>query len=120
MYHRTFVWFLGAGLMAGAVFAAEPQGLPGENPNPIHLVRRPVEPLSAMATDPVEPDRRNGRLCRPPRFSGLSSGKRLRQFIPIAASRLGVASAGGSRVPSRGCFLSSHSLPNSKFWEDAR
>jgi cytochrome c peroxidase len=49
MYHRTFVWLLGAGLVAGAAFAAEPQGLPGENPNPIHLVRRPVEPLSAMA-----------------------------------------------------------------------
>jgi hypothetical protein len=25
MLHRTIVWFLGAGLMAGAVFAAEPQ-----------------------------------------------------------------------------------------------
>ena len=49
MYRRTFVWLLGAGLVAGAAFAAEPQGLPGENPNPIHLVRRPVEPLSAMA-----------------------------------------------------------------------
>jgi cytochrome c peroxidase len=46
MSHRTFVCFLGAGLMAGAVFAAEPQTLPGENPNPI---RRPVEPLSFMA-----------------------------------------------------------------------
>jgi cytochrome c peroxidase len=50
MYRRTFVWLLGTGLMAGAVFAAEPQGLPGENPHPIHLVRRPVAPLSAMAT----------------------------------------------------------------------
>jgi cytochrome c peroxidase len=50
MYRRTLVWLLGAGLMAGAVSAAaEPKGLPGENPNPIHLVRRPVEPLSAMA-----------------------------------------------------------------------
>src|SRR5271169_2555059 len=49
MYRRTFVWLLGAGLMAGAVFAAEPKGLPGENPSPIHLVRRPVAPLSAMA-----------------------------------------------------------------------
>jgi cytochrome c peroxidase len=49
MLHRTIVWFLGAGLMAGAVFAAEPQTLPGENPNPVHLIRRPVEPLSAMA-----------------------------------------------------------------------
>jgi cytochrome c peroxidase len=49
MYHRTIVWFLGAGLLAGAVFAAEPQTLPGENPNPIRLVRPPVQPLSAMA-----------------------------------------------------------------------
>jgi cytochrome c peroxidase len=49
MLHRTIVWFLGAGLMAGAVFAAEPQTLPGENPNPVHLIHRPVEPLSAMA-----------------------------------------------------------------------
>lgn len=49
MLHRTIVWFLGAGLLAGAVFAAEPQTLPGENPHPIHLIRRPVEPLSAMA-----------------------------------------------------------------------
>jgi cytochrome c peroxidase len=49
MFNRTIVWFLGAGLLAGAVFAAEPQKLPGENPNPIHLNRRPVAPLSAMA-----------------------------------------------------------------------
>src|SRR5580658_2059879 len=49
MLHRTIVWLLGAGLMAGAVFAAEPQNLPGENPNLVHLIRRPVEPLSAMA-----------------------------------------------------------------------
>jgi cytochrome c peroxidase len=49
MFNRTIVWFLGAGFMAGAVFAAEPQTLPGENPNPIHLTRRPVEPLSVMA-----------------------------------------------------------------------
>jgi cytochrome c peroxidase len=49
MFNRTIVWFLGVGLMAGAVFAAEPQKLPGENPNPIHLIRAPVEPLSAMA-----------------------------------------------------------------------
>jgi len=49
MYYRTIVWFLGAGLMAGAVFAAEPQTSPGENPKPIHLIRRPVEPFSAMA-----------------------------------------------------------------------
>jgi cytochrome c peroxidase len=49
MLHRTIVWLLGAGLMAGAVFAAEPQKLPGENPNPVHLVRHPVQPLSAMA-----------------------------------------------------------------------
>jgi cytochrome c peroxidase len=49
MLHRTIVWSLGAGLLAGAVFAAEPQILPGENPNPAHLIRRPVEPLSAMA-----------------------------------------------------------------------
>src|SRR5271167_4751534 len=49
MLHRTIVCLLGAGLMAGAVFAAEPQKLPGENPNPIHLIRPPVQPLSAMA-----------------------------------------------------------------------
>jgi cytochrome c peroxidase len=49
MYRRTFVWLLGAGLVTGAVFAAEPQGLPGENPHPIALVRRPAAPLSAMA-----------------------------------------------------------------------
>src|ERR1700728_593485 len=49
MLHRTIVWSLGAGLLAGAVFAAEPQILPGENPNPIHLVHRPAAPLSAMA-----------------------------------------------------------------------
>ncbi len=49
MVHRTIVWFLGAGLLAGAVFAAEPQTPSGENPNPVHLVRRPVRPLSIMA-----------------------------------------------------------------------
>jgi cytochrome c peroxidase len=49
MYNRTIVWFLGAGLMAGAVFAAEPQNLPGANPNPVHLIHPPVQPLSAMA-----------------------------------------------------------------------
>jgi cytochrome c peroxidase len=48
MHHRTIVWFLGAGLLAGAVFAAEPKGLPGENPNPVHLNRPPVQPFSAM------------------------------------------------------------------------
>src|SRR5579863_8948329 len=50
MHHRTIVWSLGAGLLAGAVFAAEPQTTqPGENPNPVRLVRRPAQPLSAMA-----------------------------------------------------------------------
>src|SRR5215475_12603681 len=49
MFNRTIVWFLGAGLMAGAVFAAEPQNLPGANPNPVHLIHPPVQPLSAMA-----------------------------------------------------------------------
>jgi cytochrome c peroxidase len=49
MFNRTIVWFLGAGLMAGAVFAGEPQTLSGENPNPIRLIRPPVQPLSAMA-----------------------------------------------------------------------
>jgi cytochrome c peroxidase len=49
MYLRTAVCFLGAGVLAGAVFAAEPQTLSGENPNPIHLLRRPVQPLSTMA-----------------------------------------------------------------------
>jgi cytochrome c peroxidase len=50
MYHRTIVWFLGVNLLAGAVFAAEQQTLPGENPNPIHLVRQRVAPLSVMAS----------------------------------------------------------------------
>jgi cytochrome c peroxidase len=50
MQRRTSVWLLGAGLMAGAAFASDkPNGLPGENPNPIHLIRRPMAPLSAMA-----------------------------------------------------------------------
>jgi cytochrome c peroxidase len=49
MYRSTLVCFLGAGLLAGAVLADEPKGLPGENPNPIHLIRRPAAPLSAMA-----------------------------------------------------------------------
>ncbi len=44
-------WLLGAGLlcMAGAVSALEAQGVPGVNPNPIHLVRPHTAPLSAMA-----------------------------------------------------------------------
>ena len=50
MLRRTIVWSLGAGLLAGAVFAAEPQTQPGENPNPVRLFRRPVAPLSAMAS----------------------------------------------------------------------
>ena len=50
MQRRTSVWLLGAGLMAGAALASDkPNGLPGENPNPIHLIRRPMAPLSAMA-----------------------------------------------------------------------
>ena len=49
MFNRTIVWLIGAGLKAGVVFAAEPKGLPGENPHPIHLIRPPVQPLSAMA-----------------------------------------------------------------------
>ncbi|MBV8925042.1 MAG: cytochrome-c peroxidase, partial [Bradyrhizobium sp.] len=49
MFSRTIVWLLGAGLMAGAVFAAEPQTRGGENPHPVHLVRPAVQPLSAMA-----------------------------------------------------------------------
>ena len=55
MHSRT-LWLLGAGLLslAGAVFAVETQGLAeatpsGVNPNPVHLYRPPVEPLSAMA-----------------------------------------------------------------------
>jgi cytochrome c peroxidase len=55
MNSRT-LWLLGAGLLslAGAVFAVETQGLAeatpsGLNPNPVHLYRPPVEPLSAMA-----------------------------------------------------------------------
>jgi len=50
MYHRAIAWFVGASLVAGAVFAAEPQTSPGENPNPVHLIRRPVAPLSFMAS----------------------------------------------------------------------
>src|SRR5690349_24696403 len=50
MLNRTIVWFLGAGLMAGAVLAAEPQNLPGANPNPVHLIHPRVQPLSAMAS----------------------------------------------------------------------
>ena len=49
MLNRAIVWFLGAGLLAGSVFAAEPKGLSGENRNPIHLIRPPVQPFSAMA-----------------------------------------------------------------------
>lgn len=49
MLRRTIVWSLGAGLLAGAVFATESQTLPGANPKPVHLIRRPVAPLSAMA-----------------------------------------------------------------------
>jgi cytochrome c peroxidase len=56
MNGRT-LWLLGAGLlcMAGAVAAVETSGLPdakglaGTNPNPIHLMRPPVAPLSSMA-----------------------------------------------------------------------
>ncbi len=45
------LWLLGAGLLtlAGATVAAQPQGLPGENPHPIHLVRPRAVQLSAMA-----------------------------------------------------------------------
>ncbi|WP_298882680.1 cytochrome c peroxidase [uncultured Bradyrhizobium sp.] len=55
MHSRT-LWLLGAGplSLAGAVFAVETRGLAeaspsGLNPNPVHLYRSPVEPLSAMA-----------------------------------------------------------------------
>lgn len=55
MNSRT-LWLLGAGLLllAGAVFAAETQGFAeatpsGLNPNPVHLYRPPVAPLSSMA-----------------------------------------------------------------------
>jgi cytochrome c peroxidase len=45
------LWLVGAGLLAlaGATLAAQPQGSLGENPNPVHLVRPRVAPLSAMA-----------------------------------------------------------------------
>jgi cytochrome c peroxidase len=45
------LWLLGAGLLtlAGATLAAQPQGLPGENPHPVHLVRPRAAQLSAMA-----------------------------------------------------------------------
>ncbi len=50
MNGRT-LWLLGAGLlcMAGAGSAVETQRPPGENPNPIHLVRPRAAALSAMA-----------------------------------------------------------------------
>lgn len=45
------LWLLGAGLLtlAGAAVAAQPSGLPGENPHPVHLVRPRAASLSAMA-----------------------------------------------------------------------
>jgi cytochrome c peroxidase len=45
------LWLIGVGLifLAGAVSAFETQGLPGANPNPIHLMRPAVAPLSGMA-----------------------------------------------------------------------
>jgi cytochrome c peroxidase len=48
---RHPLWLIGAGLLmlVGAGFAAASQGMPGENPHPIHLIRPPVAPLSAMA-----------------------------------------------------------------------
>ena len=57
MYHRTIACFLGGCLLAGAVVAAEPQlssgqdgkVLPGENPKPVHMLRRAPQPLSALA-----------------------------------------------------------------------
>jgi cytochrome c peroxidase len=49
MLNRIIIWFLGAGLLAGAVFAAEPPKLPGQNPNPVQLNRPLPAPLSAMA-----------------------------------------------------------------------
>src|SRR5436305_688898 len=50
MLNRTVACLLGAGLLAGAVFAAEPQQTqPGENPKPVRLYRRAIQPLSAMA-----------------------------------------------------------------------
>jgi cytochrome c peroxidase len=54
--NSRILWLLGAGLLslAGVSFAGEmpdpPDAKPaGVNPNPIHLLRPPVEPLSAMA-----------------------------------------------------------------------
>ena len=46
-----YLSLLGAGLLtlAGAHLAAQSQGSLGENPNPVHLVRPRVAPLSAMA-----------------------------------------------------------------------
>src|ERR1700742_952891 len=49
MFNRTIVWFLGAGLMGGGGFPGRPQKLPGENPNPVHLIRPRVQQFSAMA-----------------------------------------------------------------------
>ena len=54
--NSRILWLLGVGLLflAGAVSAVETQGLPdaiaaGANPNPVHLRRPPVAPLSSMA-----------------------------------------------------------------------
>jgi cytochrome c peroxidase len=50
MQHSRIVWLLGAGLiLAGAAWRAYPLGAPGDNPHPIHLVRSPVAPFSAVA-----------------------------------------------------------------------
>lgn len=49
MRHPLALSLLGAGLLAGAVFAAEAPEPAGENAHPIHLLRPPAEPLSAMA-----------------------------------------------------------------------
>jgi cytochrome c peroxidase len=49
MFRRTILCLFGVGLLAGAVFATEPKGLFGENPNPIYLKRRIVAPLSLVA-----------------------------------------------------------------------
>src|ERR1700685_1608034 len=49
MHRSTLLWLFGAGLWAGAVFAAEPQGLPGGNPHTHTPVPRPVAHFSARA-----------------------------------------------------------------------
>ena len=79
-------WLLGAGLLslAGVSFAGEPPDRQdarpaGENPNPLHLMRPPVAPLSAMA--------QLGKLIFFDAIAVLVGQARLR-FLPQPGSRI--------------------------------